>query len=413
MAQARSDQAPFSARSVFWLVLIGLLATIGFAVTSVLEGDGRYEASSGSNSFSRSALGHAALVELLKMEGWRVQQSQHNTENRLGSDTALLLLEPHNNQLGRDRLEEVSGVVPTLVVLPKRRGVPHPYQAGWIGMQFLMDKDLVQSLARHLIEDATLVRPDTRVEGWTRTLIPDARPDISELQLIISEQIEPIISTDAGILFGRLKDDDFAPTYILSDPDLIATHGLARGANADFAVRLMQTVAQGRQELVVDEVMHGFAMEPSLARAMFSSPFVYATLAVLLALVMFLLALTRRFGAPWRDQDATHDSKAVFIGNAARILTLAGKEQEALIRLMDDTAVTVARQLNAPTDLPLNRLHGWLDTMSHKRAIAPDFTTLRRRVVRISEDDDTRARRLLILANQFNTWKREILNEPK
>ncbi len=154
-------------------------------------------------------------------------------------------------------------------------------------------------------------------------------------------------------------------------------------------------------------------MEPSLARAMFEKPFVYPTFAVLLALLIFLLAMTRRFGAAARRTDETQDSKAIFIENTARILHLAGKEQDALLRLMDDQALTIAKKLNAPRNLARKDLIGWLDETSRLRGIVPDFGTIRLRVDRIVDDPDSKTVRLMHQAVNFYQWKQEILDDTK
>ncbi len=413
MAASTNQSAPFSNKALFWIIFLGILATLGMAVTSVFQGDGQYEISSGTDSFSKSAVGHAAFVTLAESEGWHVLKSQYNTADKLGSDSTLLLLEPPAGNPSSNRIEELIDWAPMLVVLPKRQGRTHPFKADWIGSAYLMNVSQANRVAGYLTEDIKVERPGT-VSQWEHGFDSQATPDIDDLQLMTSDKITPIIWNEQGILFGRLnREYEEEPVWILSDPDLIATHGLARGWNAALAMNLLATVSEGRQGLVVDEVIHGFKRDPSLARAMFSHPFVYATVASLLAVIMFLLALTRRFGAPWRAVTTVDDSKAVFIENAARILHIAEKEQEALIRLVDDQALTVARHLNVPADLARNQLDHWLDGQSSKRGVNPGFTTIKRRILRVRDDDTTKRSRLLNLANQFYTWKQEIMNDTK
>ncbi|MFC4346392.1 DUF4350 domain-containing protein [Kordiimonas lipolytica] len=413
--QANTNQAaPFSNKALFWILFLGILATLGLAVTSVFQGDGQYETSSGANSFSKSAIGHAAFASLAESEGWHSLKSQGNTSDKLGTDTTLLLLEPQGNNRSGERIETLIDWAPMLVVLPKRRGAPHPFKAGWIGAEFLMSMASPQRVAGFLAEDIDVLRPEESISDWQHSFDPQATPDIDNLQLLKSDAITPIIWNEHGILFGRLnREYEEEPVWILADPDLIATHGLARGWNAALALDVLRTVSEGRQSLVIDEVIHGFQRDPSLARAMFSHPFVYATVAALLALIVFLLALTRRFGAPWRRMADVNDTKAVFIENAARILHIAEKEQEALVRLVDDQALAVAQHLNVPADLARNQLDRWLDEQSSKRGVNPGFTTIKRRILRVRDDDDTKRNRLLNLANQFYTWKQEIMNDTK
>lgn len=413
MQRNNADETPFSNKALFWLILLGLLSTLGMAIASVFQGDGQYETSTGTDSFSKSAIGHAAFTELLAQDGWSVVKSQHDTLGKLGEGAVLLIMEPPRGSFAEQRIDDLTGYAPTLLVLPKRRGFPDQFRAGWISQQLLYGVSVPERVLSHLLEDGEVIRPETRQSTWVSPVFQDQMPDISDLQLFTSQAAEPVIATEEGMLLGRIEPEGGYPLWILSDPDLLATHGLNRGWNADFAVAIASLVADGRTTAVVDEVIHGFAVEPSLVRAMFEAPFIYATVAFLVALTVFLLAFTRRFGAPYRDRAAPQDSKAVFLENAAHILHMAEKEHEALVRLLDDTALQVAGELNVPADLEKHRLVAWLDQKAQQRGISPDYSTLRRRLQRMREDDDTRRRRLLIISNQIQTWKREMLSDAK
>jgi len=409
------EQQPFSRKALFILITLGLLATVGVAITSIFAEDGRYQTSSGSNSFSKSALGHAALVALLEADSRQVVVSQYDTLSKAsGADSALLVIEPPARSASETHIADLLDEAPTLLVLPKRTAVPG-IRRGWIGRDFLPEPNAAQTVAQYVVAEAEVLRPKHANHVWQHDIGLSVNPEIDDLQLIKSPLVEPIIATKDGILFGRVKDrfEGGQPVWLLADPDLLATHGLARGSNADFALAVVDRVAGNYSTLVVDEIVHGFVVEPSLARAMFQRPFVVTTLAALLALMVFLLALTRRFGAPARRENTLQDSKAIFIENTARILHLADKEQEALLRLMDDQAVMIAERLNAPRDLPRKDLFAWLDETSRLRGITPDFGTIRLRVDRIVADNDSKARLLMHQAINFYTWKQEILHDSK
>jgi hypothetical protein len=411
----QNSQKPFSQKAILVLIVLGLLSTLGIAVTSIFSQDGKYQNSPGSNSFSKSAVGHAVFVRLLAETDYQVLVSQYDTMGKIGDDSILMFIEPPARSASENHISYFLDEVPILLVLPKRRAIPSPIRRGWIGREYLLKPESVKSVAEYIVAGIEIVRPEHATHAWRHELGIDGNPEIDDLQLIQSDLVDPIIATEDGILFGRTQDrfEGGQPVWILSDPDLLATHGLARGWNADFAVAVTDAAANGRGTLVVDEIVHGFSMEPSLARAMFKAPFVYATLAAILAMMFFLLALTRRFGAVSRQTNSIQDSKAIFIENTARILHLANKEREALLRLMDDHALTVAEKLNAPRDLARKDLVGWLDEISRLRNISPDFGTIRLRVYRINDDDETKARRLLHQATHFYNWKQEILDDPK
>jgi len=412
---APQDQQPFSRKAIVLLLVLGLFGTIGLAITSMFTDDGRYQNSPGSNSFSKSAVGHAALVELLSQNGKKILVSQYNTMAKLGRDSALFIIEPPARSASENRIEYLLDEAPILLVLPKRRAVSGGARPGWIGRNIILRPKTPTTVVQYVVADAEVVRPDHADHNWQHDFDLGADPEIDDLQLIKSPLVEPIISTQDGVLFGRLNNrfEGGQQVWILADPDLFATHGLARGWNSEFALAVADLVASGRSTLVVDEIVHGFTKEPSLAWAMFEKPFVYPTFAALLALLIFLLAMTRRFGAASRRQNKTQDSKAIFIENTARILHLAGKEQDALLRLMDDQALTIAEQLNAPRNLARKDLVGWLDEASRLRGIVPDFGTIRLRVDRIVDDPDSKTVRLMHQAVNFYQWKQEILDDTK
>jgi len=135
--------------------------------------------------------------------------------------------------------------------------------------------------------------------------------------------------------------------FVLSDPDLIANHGLARGDNAGRALGLLSRIPGAGQTVVVDETLHGFEQTPSLWRELFVFPLLSATLQGLLALLMLVWSGLGRFGAPMPTSSTHASGRALLIENTAALLGSAGHSAHSLARYLDvtigDLAQTPAR----------------------------------------------------------------------
>ncbi|UTW56330.1 DUF4350 domain-containing protein [Kordiimonas sp. SCSIO 12610] len=412
---AAPDSQLFKSKTLFWLIALGLAATIGMAVTSVLLDDAKYSVTSGTNSFSKSAIGHGAIADLLEKNGFEILKSQANTDSKLlGSKTSLFLLEPQAIKSIEDHINTLTYYSPTLLVLPKRRGVPNPGKPGWILTSNLLNLKTPEKIANYVTSETEIIRPDENIANWQNTYDLPGAPKINDIQLIKNDKLDPVIWNEHGILLGKYtaEDKDYGdwPIWILSDPDLLQNHGLGDGWNLDFTLQMVSDVTASADTIVIDEIIHGFTMDPSLARAMFSQPFIYATIASLLAVLVFMFATTRRFGAALRQEKSIRDSKAIFLNNTARIFRLAEREREALIKLIDDGGLQVAETLRAPDNIGQASLIDWLDARSHARGCSLSYSTIRIRAQNVPVDDPDQRGRIVIIAQQFHEWRHTILS---
>lgn len=408
-----NQSQPFGKKPIFWLIFLGLLASIGMAISSIFLQDGEYQQSSGANSFSYSAVGHKAFIKLLRSQGYNIQISQMKSEDKLDGQTSnAFLLEPPTTKVGIDRIEELTGIGPSLLVLPKRNSMADPLSTSKIINHSLKATKQIESLIRQFDNSSTIIRPEEPNEEWAFEVGPNQPPEISQLQLIKSENIHPLIHTSDGTLLGYyLHEYTDAPVYVLSDPDFIENHGIGDGWNADIIIAIAEEISRGNTSIVVDEVLHGFKMNPSLARNLFKPPLLTATLTALLALTFFLLAYTKRFGPIWPRQKQSNDSKAIFIANSARLLLAADREGEALRRYMERDVMSLVSKLNAPKDLGQRDSEQWLNNRAAARGISPSFTTLKTRIFSAAGSEQSDDQRLVTLACQFYEWKQEMLDD--
>ena len=148
---------------------------------------------------------------------------------------------------------------------------------------------MFEKLAERILEAAAIsgevVRPPDEKEPrvWTER-IAGLVPTLKEPQFIISQDVEPIVAAGDFILLGRV-DEAHRDLWILTDPDLLANHGLHEGQNASIAVKAIQRIRGGGGSVVIDEEMHGYGTAHSVWRALLTFPLVLVTLHAALASV--------------------------------------------------------------------------------------------------------------------------------
>jgi hypothetical protein len=219
------------------------------------------------------------------------------------------------------------------------------------------------------------------------------------------------VSTDAGVLVGRLVRDDGSEVIIVSDPDLIANHGLARGDNAALALAVLAGLRPPGAVVVVDEALHGHVATPSLWRELFTFPLALATTSVLIALALLLWSAMGRFGRPRPDVRVLGDGKRSLIDNTAELTRLGGHAGHALERYLQATLQDVARALYAPTHLGSAETRTWLLRAAQARQVGTDLVALEREVADIAAPASPRARkaeRALAVAARIHRWRQEM-----
>ena len=306
------NNSGFSPRALALLIVAGLLTFAG-AVYFVVFGDTGI--SSGANSYSRSAIGHKAFVELLRRQGITVIVSRNASADKARDGALLVLAEPRP---GRIKAEDGLPLADrTLLILPKWQGWPDPKNPSWVQHVVPRRADTVQAVLQSVLPNATLIRPDQKVH-WDKVSLhalhelPPGRlgndllwnrmrsrgdPAIANLQLINSSVLTPILASSEGVLVGGTRFGG-RWLFVISDPDLLSNHGLDEGDNANHLVDAIALFRSGDAPVVVDETIHGFRSNPDLWRKMFELPYVVATMLTAAAIVVLLWASTGRFGAP-------------------------------------------------------------------------------------------------------------------
>jgi hypothetical protein len=387
------------------LIGAGVVSLVGGLALSLLQGELGWIESHRADSFSRSAIGHAAWVELLRSTGRQVIQSRHATETRLEPGDVLVVAEPVANDLevlleDEERAGEIEAAlleapVPLLLVLPRREVTRADRQrAVWVDERPTSSGTrLLQALGVGQTPDLVRIDPPE----WTINSL-GLVPDLRQPQLIQGSDLEPLIAADGGILIGRTRAGP--PRLVLADPDLIATHGIGRGDNAALSVSLIELLGDGK--VWVDEVAHGHGAAPSAWVELFRPPLLWITLHALVGTLLLGWGAAIRFGSPRPPQPAFASGKAALLDNVGELMEAGGHAGRSARRYVEDSLAGLAASLHAPRGLAGGALHAWLSDRLRDPALREQLENLRGDArSRLERDDAARALTLARDAHAF------------
>lgn len=395
--------AAFGRRAVVWLVLTGAGAFC-VMLTLLVVGDPAGGNVTGSSVFSRSAVGHAALAELLRERGHTVKVNRSRAAIGVSERDLLLVLAPRVADHHIDHLQALVLAAPAdrraiLVALPKWRTSPSTRPRGWISRAHRMAR---KNTARPL--DAIGALTDAAVEQtkeppeWRTApsaVFRGLAPRIEQPQLVAHENLDPLLWAAGGdTLVGRLRGTTLA---VLSDPDLLANHGLRDGDNAALTLAVIEHLLPAGGAVVFDETLHGFAIVPSLWRLLFQPPYLAATLLALAATVLVLWQAATRFGAPLPAQTGPvfRGGHETLIENAGRMLNAGGHGALVARRYAQMTVAEARRRLHLRGE-PAADAVALLNALAARRGVAE----------RLPSRGDKR--RPLALARACRRWTREM-----
>ncbi len=347
----RRDEVTFSQKSARWVAggaFVSLLASLYLLLT---PGEVSVVDSVGADGYSRSAIGHRGLVDLLRELDEPVVQLRHS---RPLQDCGLLVVaEPH--ELEGDELRRLAAAVEqapaTLLVLPKRSGWRDPESRHWIAGEAQLGVAEARQPLEALLGEASRSAPEVQREpvpaSWR---VPADWPEptfAGPVQLLARRgtRIDAWIECDAGVLLGTIGD-----LVVLADPDLIANHGLHRGRNAELALAMLRHLNDGGA-YVFDERIHGHRRDPSIWDEAGRFPFVLVPVHLLLLLALTLWIAAGRFGVPLPAPPAIAAGKAFLIENIVALLRRGGRAGHAVRRYARQRVRMAAERLHAPTGL--------------------------------------------------------------
>lgn len=407
-------RAPASGRRERWL-LGAAVATFAVTLFSLVFHEPAQERPGAADSFSRSALGHRALVELLEGEV-PVLVSRGYSLPKASPERPLLLLEPVLGEAGRLAelvVEADERGVPVVVVLPKWQGTQEPRRPEWVASVELLPAPFAQEVLDAVVDPeddgaTRLVRPEGELGAWTWSLPGEpVAPALPKPQLVDVREapLDTLLGTPEGALVARLWETSI---YLVSDPDFLNTAGLARADNAAVALAFLL----GHLEpagLVVDESVHGYAQAESIWRALLEPPLIYLFLHGLLLVALGAWAGSGRFGRPLPAPPRVPPGKGTLIDSSARLLAMGGARKHSLERYLAIQTAEAGERLGVPAQLSAAERVARLSEVGRRRGASEDVLSLARQVHRLpSRWRDPR--RLLELARALRRWRKEILD---
>ena len=397
----------FSRRLVGWIA--GAAAV--FAVSLYLMGQSEMTGtdSSGTSTFSRSAIGHAGIAELLQQVGFSVVKGRSNPLQNLAKGSAVVVAEP---RLGRQSEQSIGAALkaePVLLVLPKWSGEPSAQAAGWLDRaseRFIGEAQWALSL---IAPRAEVIRVDEEV-AWTTNALGRPPNLVSPAQLVRGTGLRGLIATERGMLLAEVREGS-RTIWILADPDVISNHGLARQGNAPLAIAMFKQLRAGNGSVVFDETVHGYLVQPaSPFMLLFRFPFVIATAQGLIAIALLLWATLARFGPAQSAPPPLRAGREGLLQNIAKLIEHAGQQQVVVRRYVQETIRDVARQLHAPRGLSGAALTSWLQRVGASRGADLDCGTLVQQASELAQMRRPDPLSLIRLARDMHGWKGQILH---
>lgn len=408
----------FSKKTVLILSTVATLSLATCIALFVFGDEWDTEPSSGADSYSVSAIGHRAFTDLLKELEVPVLASRHASGRRAGPEDLLVIAEPDLKGEDPARIRALKAMLdhegPVLLVLPKWTGTPDPKHPGWIQSARSNEEEAHAVLRAAAGPTASLRRVKSAVWESKRFDVTPTLPPPTQLIRAPKGSQTWVGSGDESLVSILASDDGSRQMAVLSDPDLISSHGLHRGDNAILVARLVDALRPEGGVVIVDETLHGKEIEPSLWRALLSWPLVLVLLALGLTTVLWVWSGFKRFGLTVPVAPPIDPGKRFLIEHTASILEDGGHATYALGRFLATTSLAVARATHAPPSLSEEGVKEWVSRVAKTRRVSTRFEDLEAVVAEAtSAGERTRNDRAVIdAAMRIHEWRRELTDGP-
>jgi hypothetical protein len=389
------------------VIAVGAFAFAAFFVLSAYAPELRRGNDGGAHALSKSAVGFAGLVRLLEARGEPVTVAR--TE-RAGRGAGLIVLTPTLRTEAGDIQKLVRGQgSPVLVVLPKWSTEAFPGRPGWVRMKNIEPEDAISPWLNSWNGWRSLrVRQEEPGRNTPLTLAPDVPGGwmtpagrIDRLQTLQpTKHVEPRLSAPDGVVLGRLRSFEDRTVYVLSDPDLLNTQGLAELETARAALTIIEDVRSSTEPIVFDVSLNGFGASRNLLKLAFSPPFLAATLCAAAAAALAGWQAAVRFGPRARTARAVALGAEALTENAAALIRLSGREHRMAARYAELVEARAAKAAAAP---PGQDGAAYLDGLGRSRPGLARWSGLRAEARAVRTRDA-----LLGLARRMHEWKREV-----
>ena len=194
--------------------------------------------------------------------------------------------------------------------------------------------------------------------------------------------------------------------YILSDPDLLDTHGLKDITTARAAVAILDGLRGERGPLVLDVTLHGFARGRNILKLAFEPPFLALTLCLLAAAALIGWHAFVRFGPAATAIRAVAFGKGALVDNSSALIHVTRREPRMAPAYVDLVRNLVARLIGAPRDLDRTQLDALLDRIGRAKGAEESITGLTNAAVGLKDNAA-----LMRVARRLHRWRMEMTRD--
>ena len=404
----KEPEEPFARRTVVWLVGLSLLSMAAGILFSVFGGELGSRPSWGPSSFSPSARGHSAFAEVLRRLGLPLLVSRDASGRRASAGGVLVVAEPSSTEGLRAMIAESRAA---LLVLPKWTGSTHFAREDWVEEVETLPPETPGGVARELFPAARLRLVAGGGTGWESDFGAVPRLRAAQLMDEAGGGFRSLVRCAEGVLLAEVPHPggEERRLLLLSDPDVLANHGLGSGENAVLAVAVLEDLRGGRGAVIIDETLHGFRRSSSLWRELLGFPLALVSLHGLFAAGLLAWAAGVRFGAPLPESPALAAGKAFLVDNTARLLQAGGHSAHVLVLYHRFVRVAVAEALAAPGSPGSAESVARLDAVAGARGASLTATALAERVKEATAARGKgAAREILRAAGEVHRWRKEM-----
>jgi hypothetical protein len=394
----------FSPKVVLALLLAGVFAAAAFLVLSAYAPDLRSRHSAGAHAVSTSAVGYAGVVRLLQLFGEDVRISR--SKAALSNDFALVVETPEPMR----RLDALPEHQPRLIVLPKWQTISDPSHPGWVREAGVLPDSMVLAILPPSFGKVALSRGPGKAALLLTGQIPGQPPivmttgEVASEQTLSGDKLKPLL-TDAqgGVILAQAPVGAF---FILSDPDLLNTQGVADPATARVAVAILEALKADNMPIEFDVTLNGIGDSRGLLKTAMEPPFLGATLSLLAVAALVGVQAWNRFGAPRPADRAVALGKTALVENGASMVRLARREPRLAPRYVRLCRRRAALALGA-ANLPDEELDPFLDRWAEQAGVQGRITALTAQAAAVKDIGA-----LVTLAHNARRWRLEMTREP-
>jgi hypothetical protein len=394
------------------LVAISMFSLVAYFALSAYAPDFRSANDGGAHAQSGSAIGYEGLRILLEAAGVPNTIDRGRSQNS-HAIAGLVIMTPPPLPADTGALQKAFNgdyPGPVLIVLPKWSPLPDPLAYGRVMKGGLIDRNLVAgildtfSAKTHTDHRNDVAAPHLVPASNDFSIIPANLAPIDSLQTISGSDWLPLIkNSDGRVVLARYSK---RWVYVLSDPDLVNTHGLHDLPTAAFAVSLIRRLQFNHRPVMFDVTLNGLGHYPSILHAAFAPPFLGATLCAILAAILIGYHAAMRFGSPPPDEPIYARGKTALVANAADMIRMLRREPNMATRYAVTTRNLVLRALGVRRQADAQESDALIATLErgHQRRYAP----LLAQAEHLKHRGD-----LVALANRLYDWRQEMLHARK